>query len=79
MTAARKSLPQWRITQDGARALLRAADYAGAIARGAAIGFLKPDSICLIEDAQAARRKAIAAHRTLSLSTGGTPTSGEAA
>lgn len=65
MTANRKSLPMWRIMQGTSRCTVHAADYAGALERGGAIGFHKPDSVCLMEDAEQARAKAIAAHRTL--------------
>ena len=69
-----KSLPLWRITQGNSRCTVHAADYAGALERGRAIGFRKPDSVCLMEDAEAARRKAIAAHVTLSRISDDTPT-----
>ena len=37
----------WKITQGNSRCKVHAADYAGALARGAQIGFAAPDSVVL--------------------------------
>lgn len=55
----------WKITHKGARAKVRALDYAGALTRAKRIGFYPPDSVCLVTDPERDAEKAREAARAL--------------
>lgn len=59
-------MPRYRLKQGNSSALISAADYAGAVKRGAEIGFKDPDSVVLMEDAEEARARAIRAYANMS-------------
>lgn len=67
----------WKVAQGSSRGLVKAPDYAGALARASQIGFHKPSSVVLDTDAAADQKKAIAASSRLARASGGKASKGK--